>query len=135
MISFSRPFYYWYPSPFPGHFYLRRFYVVAPYWADHDIRRDGEVHYKVLERGQDKIDDSILNRVNHYISLSTNSDFIGTFMILAKWENVHPYPYGSNYYYYFQRYYPTIRSFTKQVQVWLNLTKCILKFAVFVISY
>ena len=115
MISFSRPFYYSYPSPFPGYYYLRRFYVVAPYWADHDIRRDGEVYYEALVKGESS-DDRVLNRVNHYITLNADPEFVGTFMILAEWQNVHPYPYGSDYYYYFQRYYPSIRSFTKQVR-------------------
>ena len=109
MISFSRPFYYWHPSPFPGYHYLRNFYVVAPYWTDHDIRSDGEVYYEVLEKGYSK-NNKVLNRVNQYIKLTTGSDFIGTFMILAEWHNVHPYPYGPNY---FQEYY---RYFTKLVR-------------------
>ena len=91
---------------------------MAPYWTDNDIRRDGEVYYEALIKGQNKNDDSVLNRVNHYIALNADPDFIGTFMILAEWQNVHPYPYSSNYYYYFQWYYPSIRTFTKQVCIY-----------------
>ena len=116
MISFSRPFYYWYPSPFPGYYYLRRFYVVAPYWADHDIRRDGEVYYETFEKGRSINDDNVLNIVNRYITVNRLSDFTGIFMILAEWKDVHPYPYGSDY---FIRNYPGIRDFTKQVFLYI----------------
>ena len=117
MISFSRPFYYWYPSPFPGYYYLRRFYVVAPYWADHDIRRKGSVSYETFERGKSRNDDYILNRVNDYLRSSDMAplNFSGTFMILAEWNGVHPYPHGSGYLYYFEFYYPSIRDFIQQV--------------------
>ena len=63
MISFSRPFYYWYLSQFPGYSYLRRFHVIAPYWADHDTRRQGNVFYEMFERGRNQNDDSVLQRV------------------------------------------------------------------------
>ena len=117
MISFSRPFYYWYPYPFPGHYYLRRFYVVAPYWADHDIRRQGNVFYETFERGNSQNDDLVLRRVNDYLTSTDRapSNFSGTFMILAEWNGVHPYPHGSDYLYYFQLYYPSIRDYINQV--------------------
>ena len=67
MISFSKPFYYWYPSQFPGYFYLGRFNVVAPYWADHDIRREGSVNYETFERARSEDDDYILDRVNVFL--------------------------------------------------------------------
>ena len=117
MISFSRPFYYWYPYLFPGFSYLRRFYVVAPYWADHDIRSEGSVFYETFERGRSQNDDIILSRVNDYLTRSneTASSFSGTFMILAEWNGVHPYPHGSSYLSYFLRYYPSLKAFTNQV--------------------
>ena len=117
MISFSRPFYYWYPSPFPGNYYLRRFYVVAPYWADHDIRRDGNVFYETFERGRSRIDNNILDNVNRYLRLNNEAEnFTGTFMILARWQDVHPYPHGTNNSHYFESFYPSIKTFTSQVQ-------------------
>ena len=122
MISFSRPFYYWYPYPFPGHYYLRRFYVIAPYWADHDIRRRGNVFYETFERGNGQNDDLVLRRVNDYLR-STDmapSNFSGTFMILAEWNGVHPYPHGSEYLYYFELYYPSIRDYINRVGAVLN---------------
>jgi len=114
VISFSRPFYYWWPSPFPGFFYLRRFYVVAPYWSDHDIRKEGEVSYEIFEKGRSSYDDMLLDRVNTYLAANVMTNFTGTFMILAEWRDVHPYPHGSSYS-YFSYYYPSLNSFTRQV--------------------
>ena len=119
MISFSKPFHKWYPSPFPGHYYQRRFYVVAPYWADHDIRKSGEVCYETFEKGKSKTDDVVLDEVNRYVSLNTEQYFTGTFMILAEWQNVHPYPHGSCDFYDIIKSYPTIRSFINQVSIYV----------------
>ena len=116
MISFSRPFYYWYSSLFPGYYYLRRFYVVAPYWADYDIRRDGNVFYETFERGRSRYDDVVLDTVSHFLRLNNEAlSFSGTFMILAEWQGVHPYPHGSSYSYYFETINPSIGTFTNKV--------------------
>ena len=115
MISFSRPFYYWYPSQFPGFYYLRRFHVVAPYWADHDIRREGNISYETFERGRSESDDNVLDKVNAFLQLRMSLNFYGTFMILAEWRDVHPYPHGSGSFDYFELYYPSISEFIKQV--------------------
>ena len=113
MISFSRPFYYWYPYPFPGYYYLRRFYVVAPYWADHDIRREGSVSYETFERGRSRNSDIVLDIVSRHVRANNGEeDFTGTFMILARWQSVHPYPHSYNYYYYYDL---SIATFTNQV--------------------
>ena len=121
MISFSRPFYYWYPSPFPGHFYLRRFHVVAPYWADHDIRTDGNICYETFERGRSQNDDLTLDRVNTFLQLNMASNFSGTFMILAEWNGVHPYPHGSTNIFYFEMFYPSITEYINQVGIKISL--------------
>ena len=121
MISFSKPFHKWYPSPFPGHYYQRRFYVVAPYWADHDIRKSGEVYYETFEKGKSKTDDVVLDEVNRYVSLNTGQYFTGTFMILAEWQNVHPYPHGSCDFYDIIKSYPTIRFFINQVIMYYSV--------------
>ena len=124
MISFSRPFYYWYPYPFPGYYYLRRFYVVAPYWADHDIRREGSVSYETFERGRSENDDRILDRVNTFLQLNGRLNFYGTFMIMAEWRDVHPYPHGSGNSNYFDMYYPSISDFTRQVDLCVCICTC-----------
>ena len=129
MISFSKPFHYWYPTPFPGHYYQRRFYVVAPFWADHDIRKSGEVYYEAFKRGRSKSDNVVLSEVNQYISLTTEQSFVGTFMILAEWQNIHPYPHGSCDFYDILKNYPTTRSFINQVSTCnysVHITMCLI---------
>ena len=50
-------------------------------------------------RGRNHNDDSVLQRVNDYLGSTeiAPSNFSGTFMILAEWNDVHPYPHGSCY--------------------------------------
>lgn len=88
---------------------------MAPYYSDNDIRRSGEVYYDVFRRGSSTSDNIILDTVNHYIRLKTNEDFSGTFMILAEWRDVHPYPHGSCYLCYYLRNNPSFRAFLNQV--------------------
>jgi len=73
--------------------------VVAPYWSDNDIRRDGNVSYEVFQlQATGAYGDMLLDYVSSYIRAcrNTSSDFRGSFMILAEWRGVHPYPHGSN---------------------------------------
>ena len=110
------PIYYWHPYPFPGNVYVRRFHVVAPYWADNDIRRGGSVLYETFMRGRSTNDNNVLDNVNRYLRVnSVAKNFTGIFIILARWQNVHPYPHGSNNFHYFENFYPSIRTFTNQV--------------------
>jgi len=72
--------------------------VVAPYWSDNDIRREGNVSYEVFQlQATGAYGDQLLDNINSYIrERSTSSDFQGSFMILAEWEGVHRYPHGAN---------------------------------------
>jgi len=88
---------------------------VAPYWADHDIRREGNVCYETFERGKSQNDDILLNRVSDFLNLNMSSNFSGSFMILAEWQDVHPYPHGSGSFNYFEMFYPSIMQFANQV--------------------
>ena len=121
MISFGKPFYFWYPSPFPGGYHQRHSHVVAPYWTDNDIHRGGEVYYETFIRGRSESEDTILDKVNQYIGLNTEQNFSGTFMILAEWRDVHHYPHGSCSLCYFLRRYPSMRSFMNQVWLVMGL--------------
>ena len=75
-------------------------FVVSPFWADNDIRLAGEVSYEVHSGA-----DSLLNGVSTFIRSYEENEFIGTWMLLAEWNQVHPYPYGGG----------TINSVTEQV--------------------
>ena len=80
--------------------------------------------YETFERGRSRNDDNVLDIVNRYLELNNLAqNFSGTFMILAEWQNVHPYPHGSNYIYYFESYYPSIRTFANQVRICMYILK------------
>ena len=72
--------------------------MVAPYWTDNDIRREGNVSYEVFQlQATGPYGDYLLNYVSSYIrECNMSSDFKGSLMILAEWEEVHPYPHGSS---------------------------------------
>ena len=84
--------------PFPGTGSVSNRHVVAPYWSDNDIRREGNVSYEVFQiQANDAFGDQILDDVSSYIrENSVSSNFRGSFMILAEWEGVHPYPHGTS---------------------------------------
>ena len=90
----------WNPEPFPGNTLssVRKFHVVAPYWSDNDIRREGEVSYGVFQlQATGPYGDQLLDEVSSHIrERNISSDFKGTFMILAEWKGVHPYPHGGS---------------------------------------
>jgi len=72
--------------------------VVAPYWIDNDIRREGNVSYEVFQlQATGAYGDQLLDVVSRLIrECNMSSDFKGSFMILAEWRDVHPYPHGAN---------------------------------------
>lgn len=99
LISFGRPFNLWHPHRFPSNDPLVNLAnILAPYWSDNDIRTAGDVSY-----GSFQFADSIegiffLNDVSTHIrdSYPDASGFQGNFMIIAEWDQVHPFPHGSS---------------------------------------
>ncbi len=104
VISFQLPYKYSLPDRFPTNFYwTQQSKVVAPFWADNDIRKEGAVRYasycnitghpqcQTHEKGQ-----AILDAVNTYIQRTQtgNDMFIGNWMLIAFWDHVHPSPHG-----------------------------------------
>ena len=73
-------------------------YIVAPFWSDNDIRRSGDVYYVTLDSTQDT---KLFEQVNTFISNQNKEGkeekFEGSWMLIAQWARVHPYPHGSNY--------------------------------------
>ncbi len=106
-ISFQVPFKYSLPNRYPTNFYwTQQSKVVAPFWADNDIRKEGAVRYasycnitgkpdcQTHEEGQ-----AILDEVNTYIQgTQADSDdiFIGNWILIAFWDHVHPSPHGDD---------------------------------------
>ena len=95
MISFDSPFHFFTPSRFP-HFYrsTRESFVVAPFWADVDSRRTGQIRYQVLTATNQNANATI-EQVNRFISQVVNESFSGLWLLVAEWRDVHPYPHGS----------------------------------------
>ena len=88
------------PQPFPGTVVsVRSAHVVAAYWSDNDIRREGNVSYEVFEfQKTGTYGDEVLTTVSNYImeELENATSFLGVYMILAEWNSVHPFPHGSS---------------------------------------
>ena len=72
--------------------------MVAPFWTDNDIRREGNVSYEVFQaQATGAYGDQLLDDISRYIrERNASSNFSGSFMILAEWRDVHPYPHGSS---------------------------------------
>ena len=95
IISFGQEWFFWYSEPFPtDSYYLQNSYVVAPFWADIDTRRAGSVFYEVHEWGYNKGSNAVLERLSGFISAEM-SDFTASWMLVAQWDRVHPYPHGA----------------------------------------
>ena len=67
------------PEPFPIIHYL-----VAPFWADIDIRWGvGHISYQVYSTRS-----PLLDTVNNFISDEENNNFSGQWMLVAEWNKV-----------------------------------------------
>ncbi len=111
VISFDEPWRFSYPNRFPtNYFHSRQSMVIAPFWSDNDIRREGTVRYftfctisnKAECTHQNKSTPSyqesvrIMNTVNEYIQTTRDSDFDGSWLLIAQWDQVHPSPHGDD---------------------------------------
>ena len=98
MISFDFPWFFWYPEPFPTtNFFIRNIPVIAPFWSDNDIRREGDIHYATYQQEPDGEANILLEVVSSFIRNQSelgDSSFRGRWMVVAEWNRVHPYPHG-----------------------------------------
>ena len=97
IISFGAAFYDHEPVAFPSGFSsVANSFLTAPFWSDVDIRKEGEVFYEV-HQSSNTASAELLASVNSAINANTDAiNFNGTWMLVAKWENVGPYPIGSD---------------------------------------
>ena len=97
IISFDRPFTSTFQQAFPSQsgdiFYS---YLVAPYWSNIDTRLDGRVQYETLRLGDSDDVDLRFRFTNNVINSELNPNFTGNWILLANWENVHPFPHGAS---------------------------------------
>lgn len=96
IFSFSEPFYSAGATAFPGtSTTVARAYLVAPYWDDVDIRLAGNISYEVHSRRDNNPgSNQLLDDVSNFVEMSTGQSFQGTWMLVAEWEEVHPWPHG-----------------------------------------
>lgn len=69
--------------------------MVAPYWSDNDIRKEGVVRYVAIEKSRSVEGDSMLTNISLHLQQKGYIDFEGSFAIIAQWDHVHPFPHGS----------------------------------------
>ena len=70
---------------------IKNGYVIAPFWSNNDLTLAGNVTYQVEKFSSDQ-----LTSASAFIRDTTNTNFSGTWMLVAQWNGVHPYPHGSN---------------------------------------
>lgn len=99
-FSFEDPWQFSHPNRFPtSYLSSRQSHVLAPFWSDNDIRKEGTVRYVTLENGSSTRGDMIMNETANYVNcnLVTGDEiFQPTWMIIAQWDQVHPHPHGAD---------------------------------------
>ena len=96
IFSFGRQFIENRPALFPTEQASTYFsYVVAPFWSDIDTRLDGSVQYKTyssanLSEAQD------ISRVAEFVNTENGSISNANWMLVATWNEVHPFPHGNS---------------------------------------
>ena len=96
VISFGRPLGLNRPALFPteqvSSFYA---YTVAPYWSDIDTRLNGSVRYQTYS-SVNSSDAQVINTVADFINAENGSISNASWMLVATWEDVHPFPHGES---------------------------------------
>jgi len=78
-FSFGRRARYFNPVLFPESASYN--YLVAPFWADHDIRSSGQISYEVHTNYT-----ALVSYVSTYISQQMDTNFTGSWMLVADWN-------------------------------------------------
>jgi hypothetical protein len=68
-------------------------FVLAPFWSDVDLRVAGNASWEIHTTAESQ---DLINDVSIFIQENTaSSDFSGSWMMIAYWEDVHPFPHGA----------------------------------------
>ena len=79
------------PELFPSTiFTIRNRYVLAPFWADHDILLGGSVQYQVFQCGVSNLVDQQLEFVSIFIrkQFTDAGNFLGVWMLVVNWNEL-----------------------------------------------
>ena len=99
IVSFDQPVYSPTPVRFPSNRNdIRNLFLVAPFWADIDIRDAGDIFYEVHTAFSSGDQDSsdLMSQVDDYIQGETGQEFSGSWMLVVQWDMVHPWPHGES---------------------------------------
>ena len=58
-----------------------------------DTRLEGSVFYETHQRGTNPGSDAVLERLSGFISSELGVEFTGSWMLVAQWDRVHPFPH------------------------------------------
>ena len=101
VISFGKPWKYSHPQLFPtDDYYIQQSFVIAPFWSDNDIRKEGTVRYTVVHPEDNNANGNNVGPFDMAKVIITNNandaDFSGTWMLVVQWDKVHPHPHGAD---------------------------------------
>ena len=97
LFSFNEPFSFSHPNQFPtDNIYSRLSNVVAPFWSDNDIRKNGTVRYvdiNIRDLTHDHENHILVSDVLAHLRKTgtTGKEFQPTWMIVAQWDKVPPF--------------------------------------------
>lgn len=69
---------------------------MAPYWSDIDTRLEGDVIYRTFQNGESSSSNQLFNQVTSFINVERDPNFNGNWMLVARWNHVHPFPHGAS---------------------------------------
>lgn len=73
---------------------------MSPFWSDNDIRLAGTVRYVGIERGASSGGDAIFTELSSFINRNIiaggDAPFEPTWLLVAQWDGIHPYPHGAD---------------------------------------
>ena len=120
IISFDQPVYSYISYHFPSNRNdIRNLFIVAPFWDDVDIRRSGNIFYKIFTTLSDDAD--VMVMVNDYIFQETGEAFYGEWMLVVTWDHVHPWPHGEHSESYYSTSIPDYIKVSKTILRWYRM--------------
>ena len=97
VFSFQEPWKFSHPNRFPtNYFFTQTSDVIAPFWSDNDIRKEGTVRYVAISRGDSEEGDEMMDLAVAFLQQNkgVSNAFRGKWMLVAQWDKVHPHPHG-----------------------------------------
>ena len=101
LFSFNKPFFFSHPNQFPtDNVYSRLSNVVAPFWSDNDIRKNGTVRYvdidiryplNLTQDHEKHVISEVLAHLKETGTTGTEQEFRPKWMIVAQWDKVPPF--------------------------------------------